>query len=48
MQMNVKIEKVGKFWKTLKLETHFGTTFKTLIGQGLTKEEARKNAGIRD
>ncbi len=47
MQMNVKIEKIGNLWKIFKIETYFGSTFKTLIGQGKTKEEARRNAGVQ-
>ncbi len=44
--MTVKIEKVGKLWKVFRIETFFGTVFKTLIGEGSSKEEAKKRAGI--
>lgn len=43
---NIKIEKVGKTWKVFKVETFLGRHFKTLIGEGSSKEEAKKRAGI--
>lgn len=48
MQMNVKIEKIGNLWKIFKIETYFGSTFKTLIGQGRPRKKPAETQEFSD